>query len=426
MKKIFLCCLWAALISSPVLAQRASNVIADSLARNTLSIQQVRARLMKANLQLLAAYYDINISKAAVIQARLWNNPYFVFNGDLYSNEANEYFHFRNQHLLQVEQTFAYAGKHTNTVKLARIGVEIAEKQLEDVLRSLLFEAGNLYSDLGALQQKGLLYEQVMKGYDKLMDATRRQLEVGAISVTEALRLESEYIAVKTEALTNKSETEKVMSDLRTLLRMPSDTTFLVLQKTPVVGEDFDVTALMDQAIAKRPDIQVKKFDLTYQQRNLKLQRSIGVPDLKLAYQPRDRGSNYVRPYQGFNVEFNIPLFDRNQGEIKAAEYSIKKSQLLFDQLENQVRNEVVAAYNRYQNSKSGLANYNQLLLDKLAQLNVSTNENFQKRNISLLQFIDYQRIYILTNTQLIELKQQFINHVNELNFAVGTNLIEY
>ena len=150
------------------------------------------------------------------------------------------------------------------------------------------------------------------------------------------------------------------------------------------------------------------------------------MPDLKLAYQPRDRGSNYVRPYQGFNVEFNIPLFDRNQGDIKAAEYNVAKSNLQYEQIENQVRNEVVAAYNRYKNSNTGLANYSPELLDRLTQLNQSTNENFQKRNISLLQFIDYQRIFILTNTQLIELKQQYLNNVNELNFAVGTNIIEY
>jgi outer membrane protein, heavy metal efflux system len=391
-----------------------------------LSFQEVKARLLKSNLTMLASYYDINIAKAELIQARLWNNPYFVFNGDLYSNETNEYFNFRNQHLLQIEQTFSYAGKHTNTVKLARINTEIAEKQLEDILRSLLFEAGNLYSDLAALQEKAFLYRQVMLNYNKLMEASKKQLEVGAISVTEAIRLESEYLAVKTEAITNSNEQESVMKDLRILLRFPEDTVFLVEQKIPIVAQDFDVRVLAEQAATTRPDIQVRKSDVKYQERNLKLQRSVGVPDVKLAYQPRDRGSNYVRPYQGFNVEFNLPLFDRNQGAIKAAEYSVAKSNLMFDQIENQVKNEVFAAYNRFKNSSAGLVNYSPQLLDRLHELNRSTNDNFQKRNISLLQFIDYQRIYILTNTQLIELKQQYLNHANELNFACGTTLIDY
>ena len=390
-----------------------------------LTFTQAKARLMKANLGLLASYYDINIAKAGVIQARVWNNPYFVFNGDLYSNEENEYFHFRNQHLLQIEQTFSYAGKHTNTVKLARVGVEMAEKQMEDVLRSLLFEMGNTYCDLAALQEKQILYQQVILSYDKLMSATRKQLELGAISLTEALRLESEYVTVKTDAITNYNEQEKVISDLRILLRFPQDTTFKVEQKIPITAQEFDANALAEQAVTVRPDVQVKKFDKKYQERNLKLQKSTGVPDLKLAYQPRDRGSNYVRPYQGFNIEFNIPLFDRNQGGIKEAEFNVKKSILEFEQIENQVRNEVIASYNRYRSSNSGLANYKPEFLDQLRQLNKSTTENFQKRNISLLQFIDHQRIFIRTNLQLIELKQQFLNNVNELNFTVGTTLID-
>jgi len=390
-----------------------------------LSFSQAKARLMKANLSLLASYYDINIAKAGVIQARVWNNPYFVFNGDLYSNEENEYFQFRNQHLLQIEQTFSYAGKHTNTVRLARVGVEMAEKQMEDVLRSLLFEMGNTYCDLAALQEKQILYQQVILSYDKLMAATRKQLELGAISLTEALRLESEYVTVQTDALANYNEKEKVIADLRVLLRFPQDTTFYVQQKIPIVAQEFDPSTIAEQAVTLRPDVQAKKIAKKYQERNLKLQHSSSVPDLKLAYQPRDRGSNYVRPYQGFNVEFNIPLFDRNQGGIKEAELNVKKSILEFDQIENQVRNEVVAAYNRYRSSNSGLANYKPEFLDQLRQLNQSTNENFQKRNISLLQFIDHQRIFIHTNIQLIELKQQYLNNVNELNFTVGTTLID-
>ena len=391
-----------------------------------LSLQEVKQRLLRRNLGLLAAYYDIDIARAGIIQARLWNNPYFVFNGDLYSNETNEYFHFRNQHLLQVEQTFSIAGKHTNTVKLARLGAEMAERQMEDVLRSLLYEAGNLYNDLASIQEKMLLYQQVMAGYEKLMESTKNQLEVGAISVTEAIRLESEYLALKTESLSNKNDQERTLSELRTLLRMPQDTVFKVEQRIPITLPFLDVNTLIEEATASRPDLQLSRKNMDWQERNLRLQRSVGVPDLKFAYQPRDRGSNYVRPYQGFNVEFSIPLFNRNQGEIKSAEISLIKSGVEFSQLENQVRNEVASAFNRYSNSQSGLSNYSPELLARLERLNESTNENFRKRNISLLQFIDQQRIYIQTNIQLIELRQQFLGTVNDLHFATGKTLIDF
>jgi cobalt-zinc-cadmium efflux system outer membrane protein len=391
-----------------------------------LSFQDAKARLMNYNLGLLSAYYEIDIARAQVIQARVWNNPYFIFNGDLWNTETNEYFAVRNQLLVQIEQTFSYAGKHTNSVKLARVGVEMSEKQLEDILRSLLFEVGNTYSNLAALQAKDMLYQQVISNYDKLMEATRKQLEVGAISQTEAIRLEAEYLDVKTVALTNHNEREQAMADLRTLLRFSQDTTFYVEQRLPVIGEQFDPKALTEQALVSRPDIQVAKLNQRWQEQNLKLQRSSGVPDIKFGFQPQDRGSNYLRPYHGFTTELSLPLFDRNQGRIKQAQFSIKQAALMEMDLENQVRNQVTAAYRRYMNSNAGLANYQTQFLDRLQEMNISTNSNFQKRNISLLQFIDQQRIYVATNIQLIELRQQFLNNVNELNFSIGTHIIEY
>lgn len=391
----------------------------------TISFQEAKGRLLNFNMGLLASYYDIDIAKAKVIQAKVWNNPNFILNGDMYNQETNEFFAIRNQSLWQLEQTFSVAGKHTNSVRLARVGVEMAERQMEDVIRSLMYEMSKTYTDLAALQAKAILYAQVISSYERLMETTRKQLDVGAISLTEALRLESEYLAVKTDALENYNEKEKSGASLRSLLRLPQDTVFYVEQKLPVVGEDFDPKYLAQQAVEFRPDILASKINIRYQEQNLKLQKSSGAPDIKFGFQPYDRGSNYQRPYHGFTTELFLPIYDRNQGKIKQARLSRSQSELQYEQLENRARNEVEAAYNRYKSSNAGLANYKAEFIERLRQLYQSTNENFQKRNISLLQFIDQQRIFILTNLQLIELKQQYLNNVNELNFAVGTTLID-
>lgn len=404
----------------------AQDAISQTAPDTVLSLTEARARLMNYNLGLLATYYDINLAKARVIQARVWNNPYFIFNGDMWNSETNEYFAVRNQLLVQIEQTFSIAGKHTNSVKLAKVGVEMAETQMEDVIRSLLLELSNTYNDLAASQSKELLYRQVMTNYDRLMEATRKQLEVGAISVTEAVRLEAEYLAVKTDALHNQADKERALGALRTLLRYPQDTIVNVEQRLPPIGQEFDLNTLAEQAVTARPDIVLARLDMKYQERNLKLQRSSAVPDIKFGFQPQDRGSNFVRPYHGFTTEMSIPVFDRKQGSIKEAQYSIKQSSLKISDFENRARNEVASAYNRYRNSQTGIANYNTQFLDRLADLSRSANQNFQRRNISLLQFIDQQRIYITTNLQLIDMKQLYLNNVNELNFSVGTNLIEY
>ncbi|MBY0434305.1 MAG: TolC family protein, partial [Cyclobacteriaceae bacterium] len=278
-----------------LLGSKISTVGQTQLKDTVVSFQKAKLRLMQANLGLMAAYYDIGIAKAKVIQAKVWNNPNFIVNGDMYNQETNEYFALRNQSLWQLEQTFSIAGKHTNSVKLARVGVEMAEKQMEDVLRSLLYEMGNTYCDLAALQAKEILYRQVITNYDKLIAATRKQLEVGAISTTEAVRLEAEYLDVKADAVENYNEKEKTLGHLRSMLMYPQDTSFYVEQKLPVIGEEFDPIYLATQAAESRPDVKVSKINIRYQERNLQLQQSTGMPDIKMGYQPYDRGSNYMR-----------------------------------------------------------------------------------------------------------------------------------
>jgi cobalt-zinc-cadmium efflux system outer membrane protein len=390
-----------------------------------LSLSQARDRLFKKNFYLLAAYYEVGQAEAQVVQARLWYNPTINWNQEAYNIEQNKYLSARNQYETQINQTISIAGKHTNTVKLARINLELNKVQFEDVIRSLVYELGNTYQNLAALQAKEQLYNEVINSYQRLIAASKKQLDVGAISITEDLRIQSEYIAVKSQALDNANQKEQFLAQLRTLLQYPQDSALNVVQKIPLFDPKLEMDSLVAKSLRVRPDLRASQLYEKYQQQNLKLQRSMAVPDVTIGYD-YDKGGNYVRNYSGLVLQMPLPIFNRNQGSIKEAQYSIKQSQLRRDYLKIDITNQVVAAYHQYKKNYEGLTSYTDEYLAKLAQLNKNTNTYFQKRDISLLEFIDYQRIYITTNIQLIELKQQYLNSVNNLNFSVGETVIDY
>lgn len=391
----------------------------------TLTFLQAKDRLIKKNFYLLAAYYEVNQAEAQVVQAKLYYNPTIYWNQEAYNSEQNKYLKGSNQYELQINQTISIAGKHTNTVKLSKINLEINKVQFTDVMRSLLYDLGNTYNNLAALEAKEKLYTAVLSSYQRLIAASKKELEVGAISVTEDLRIKSEYIAVKSQALDNANQKEQYLSQLRTLLQYPKDTLVQVAQKIPLYNSSFILDTLINRALVVRPDLKVSKLYQEYQQQNLKLQRSLAVPDLSIGYD-YDLGGNYIRNYSGLVLQMPLPLFNRNQGSIKEAKYNILQSGLQRDYLKITITNQVIAAFNQYKKNYEGLTNYTDEYLNNLAQLNRNTNTYFQKRDISLLEFIDYQRIYISTNIQLIELRQQFLNSVNNLNFSVGETVIDY
>ncbi|MBS1505394.1 MAG: TolC family protein [Bacteroidetes bacterium] len=404
------------LLSSPLLAQQKDSV---------LTMQQAKERLLKKNFYLLAAYYEINQAEAQVLQAKLWPNPTVYWNQEAYNKVEKSFLKANNQFETQLSQTISIAGKHTNTVKLARLNLEINKVQFTDVIRSLLFELSNDYNNLAALEAKEKLYTEVLNSYQRLIAASKKELEVGAISVTEDLRIKSEYIAVKAQALDNANQKEQYLSQLRTLLQYPKDSLLEVVQKIPLFNNTLVLDSLISRSMLVRPDLKVSNLYQEYQLQNLKLQRSLGVPDLTIGYD-YDKGANYTPNYSGLILQMPLPVFNRNQGAIKGAKYSIKQSQLQRDYLKINITNQVISAYKQYKKNFEGLTNYSDEYINSLTQLNKNTNTYFQKRDISLLEFIDYQRIYISTNIALIELRQQFLNSVNNLNFSVGETVIDY
>ena len=117
-----------------------------------LSYADGKDRLLSQNLNLLAEYYNIEIAQAEIEQAKLWNNPLFVWNAEMYSMAQNRYFNFSNQKLIQLEYAFSFSGKRVNAIRQANLGKEIAQLAFSDVMRGMISEYSNLYFSLNALR----------------------------------------------------------------------------------------------------------------------------------------------------------------------------------------------------------------------------------------------------------------------------------
>jgi cobalt-zinc-cadmium efflux system outer membrane protein len=389
-----------------------------------LSYADASALFIKESLPLVAASYDVQVAEADLMQARLWNNPHFNWNQDLYSVERNEYFNQNNQRLIQIDQLFSIAGKHTRSVKLAKINVDLNRLIYQDVRRSLQYELGNLYYSLQGLQESAELYKMVYEQFRTLIDAYEVQFRVGAIPGNELTRLKGELLAIQTEIINNQNEANSVMSDLRTLLNLRPEVTISTTEPLRVVSEGSVAYAeLLERARKSRPDYLLRQREVDYHEMDLKLQRSTAVPDVLLGYQPHDKGSNYVRPYTGLVLEFDLPLFNRNQGAIQAAKTRIAKAQVEQSYGDMSLENELSTSIYQLLNTNRALANYSNSFLDELKRTNDRARENFNNKNISMLEYIDVQRTYVQTMHEYIALKSQSMLNVQELNFTVGAEV---
>lgn len=402
-------------------ANFASEVVLEN--KINLSFSQGKSRLLEQCLRVVAEYYNVSLAEAEIQAAKTWGNPLFVWNADMYSHEWNEYFHMGNQTLVQVEYALTVSGERVHTIRQANLGAEIAKLAFEDVVRGLVMEYSESYTNLFLLNEKNKVYQSILEKYSTLIASYEKRLDLGVISFNDLLRLKSELIRIKTEAIQNENEIVTVQTELNTLLNFPATTVIETEEQTMPLLDSLSAGKIIALARTYRPDFQLAQKNISYYQQMLKVQKAQAMPSINLGYQPRDKGSNYVRPYSGLVIEMSLPLFDRNQAGIQTAQIEIEQSKTELQIFEIGLDNEAFSAYTLCLNNKKNLENYSAEFINSMDVLSNSLTENFERKNISLLEFLDYQQTFIDSKMNYLEMKSMYLKSINHLNFVVGKTI---
>ena len=168
-----------------------------------ITLQQAEERFLKKNLQLLAARFNIDAAKAAVVQAELWNNPNISIEQNAYNKFTKRYFDVTKTGNtdIQLQQLILLAGKRDKQIRLAEINSQIVENSFYDLLRALKFELRTDFFDLYFLQQSLAFYDETIPNVRKTVAATEVIYQKRSILLSEVLRLKSLLFTLESERL---------------------------------------------------------------------------------------------------------------------------------------------------------------------------------------------------------------------------------
>jgi len=413
-KLFFVCCIVG--LSHVALAQ-------DTL---KLSLADAEKLFIANNYHLLLAKYEIEQAKADVITAKLFDNPELTHENLLYNHETRRFLetsYATGQFNTQISQLFKLAGKRNKSIQLANTAVKLEEFEYFDLIRTLRYQLRSNFFKLNALQQSAKIYNSQVKALEQLLQASNKQLSLGNIANKDVIRIKSLLYSLQAEYLQINTEIDELMSDLKLLTQIKSSTLIeTVANEATSMVESLPYTLLLDSAKNNRIDLKSAQTAITYAQQNLKLQKANAVPDVQLSLVYDLKGS-YPEKYTGLGISIPIPLFNRNQGEIKKAKIAIESQQLIYNQVENALANEVFKAYQNAQRINTMALNMDQNFNQDYQKLIEEVTKNFIKRNISLLEFLDFYESYKETTLQHNQLQFERINAKEEINFVTGTTL---
>lgn len=222
------------------------------------------------------------------------------------------------------------------------------------------------------------------------------------------------------------NQSTSLQGDMRLLLGLNQDDAFeplldeTILDRIDLASVPF---AELAERVAGRPDIKLAAADIRASEANVKLQKSLAFPEVSLKgiY---DRAGNFCNNYFAIGLSVSVPVFNRNQGNIKTARLSVLQHNNREEYVRRQAENELFAAYSRLDKALELYRSSNYELERDFSTLIEGVNSNFRKRNISLLEFIDYYETYKETCLQLYATQKDVWTAVEAVNTATSSDVL--
>lgn len=389
-----------------------------------LSLDDALERFAACNLSLIAERYHVDMAEAQVTQAKLFENPVVSFEQNVYNRNNGKYFDLgkEGEAVVEIEQLIYIAGQRNKRVRLEKLNKEMAVYQFEEVIRTLRGELKEKFVDLYYTRKSLSVYDREIGYLSTVLDVYKEQNAKGNVSLLEKSRIQALLLSLKQERNGISNEAVALEGDLRLLLG---------LKREEVPEPLFDESALdrieleklplaeLSARMAGRPDLKQAEAGIRASEADVRLQRSLAFPEVSLkgAY---DRAGNFCNNYFAIGLSVSVPLFNRNQGNIKSARLSVLRNNTLAEQARRQADNELFACYTKLAKALELYRSSDYELERDFDRIIEGVNAGFRKRNISLLEFIDYYEAYKETCLQLYEMKRDVVMAAEGLNAIVG------
>lgn len=400
----------------------------------TISIPQADSLFLAKNLTLLAEKYNVEATRALVIQSRLWDNPNItvnqnVINSEYKTNGGRKWFDWsdKGETSAQIQQLFVLAGKRNKRINLAELSAAKEDQNYFDMLRTLKYSLRSGFYNIYYLQQVLRVYDREITSLSKIVQVFENQLEKGYASKKDVLRLKSSLLSLESEKSGFRTQLIGDLADFNVLMH----TSGIYYRPQPdsialshLSADSLKLQSLIDTAFVCRYDLKMAQSDLNINQVNLDYQKAMAVPDLTVIA-GWDRNGSFIHNYNYVGLQMDLPFFNRNQGNIKSARFNVESSKLKLQSTEDQVKSDVGQAFSTLQETNQLYKKFDYKFINDLETLNQEIVRNYEKRNISLLEFLDFYDAYKENMIQMNTLQNNRVNAFQNLNYSVGKEIVK-
>lgn len=396
----------------------------------SIDLQQLEARFLSENTQLLAAKYEISKKEAEVIQAKLWANPTLSISEvnmwSTYRIEEQPYLwgNYGNtqQIAVELEQLIETAGKRRKRAAVKELETKHAVLDFEDLLRSLKKDLRMTYFSLARVIEQQKEVSKLTSLFEELQKKYKKQTHLQNLPKADYFRIQSELIELYKEQATSKTEEMQLLTKLRLLTHQRQLETHHIDFKLFNAIPEVPTNNIVEIAHEQNLGLKKQQNKIALAQSEYKLEKAARVPDLSVQIN-YDRGGNIMRDFFGVGVQIDLPIFNTNKQAIHQASINTKKQQKLLNYKSHSLDSTIEELLNKLKITRKILS-YN---LSEQLNEHLTMADNYYKhlnnKQITLLQFIDFIQAFRDAQNAYLELVEEYHHDFEELQYLVGKDL---
>jgi outer membrane protein, heavy metal efflux system len=263
------------------------------------------------------------------------------------------------------------------------------------------------------------LAEKDLASFQQTVDISEARFQAGSMSEGDLIKIKLQLLQFQMDVSAARLARVQALASLRQLLGYESvPENYEVagdLEYKPVkVGED-DLKAM---ALRQRPDLRAAQLGVTAARSQYTLARANGKKDLGVTFT-----YNHLGGVNTGSLFFNIqmPIFDRNQGEIARTQYAITQSQELSSEQSSIALTDVANAYESLRTNNQVVQLYQSGYLKQAEDSRDISQYAYQRGAASLLDYLDAERSYRATELAYRMSLANYMVALEQLRQAVGT-----
>lgn len=389
----------------------------DELLAKRLSVDDAVQVALFNNRGLQAAFFDLGISEADLVQAGRLSNPHFsMLRASRAENGVREY---------KIEQALTFNLFALITMPLA---VEVERRNFEQTQRIAAMEVARLASETRKAYFTAIAAEETVRYMRKVKQAAdagaelaRQMAIVGNVSKLRQAR-EQGFYADAVLNLARAEQADKVARErLARLLGVSTTTVFLLPDRLPDLPKVADELPSIEQtALDRRLDLQAIRLETEALAKNLGLSRAtrfINVLEIGPArVMEGPKGSGYKK---GYEISFELPIFDWGGAKVAKAESIYMQAVERAAEAVINARSEVREAFNAYRTTYDISMHYRDEIVPLSKRI---ADENLLRYNgmlIGVFELLADARTQIASVNSYIESLRDFWIAQSDLEMAL-------